>query len=357
MAAVLPAYGSDTPEEPILTVQGTVQQYTSSVYWMRDGATYHDEGIVASICTAPEGTEVYLRDLMPAWAEGWLKGESQDGELHFPSGQLVSKWGIGDIYMGATVKDHRTGNMNAVDEFVLTADTDGTYRLADRNGETVYIQAYLHDGTTLETDFGLVLTPFNCVEATPPADAEIMEYTRTYFDGVSKFPYSDVVTVARVDNNLWLEGFNGSSNGGFVAGSFTPEGDIFIPTGQYIGLSGSYAYFMFSGEKDSSTGDILDTAGLTLRKEGSGWASGQYGTLMFGVNRNQIEFRHNNFRLTPDESGVKDLPVAGADESVRTEYYDLTGRRLDGLCHGVCIAVRHYSDGRRVSVKETHIVK
>lgn len=350
MASLLPSYGQAAQDEPITAVDGTILKYTSSVYWIRDGATYHDEGIIASICTAADGNEVYIRDLMPAWEEGWLKGTIADGELHFPSGQLVSQWGVGDIYMDAAVKDRRTGNLNTVDEFVLIAGSEGSYRLADRNGETVYIRAYLHDGTILETDYGLILTPFNSIEAEPPAEAETAEYTRTYFDSVSKYPYSDTVTIATLGNDLWLEGFNGSSKG-FVAGTMLENGDIFIPSGQYAGQSGSYANYMFSAETDPVSGVTTDTPGLTLHKQDEGWSSGQNAMLMFGFNKDQIEFRQYNFWLAPvDTSGI--TTAAPDMEIIRTEYYDLTGRKLNSPASGVSIVVREYSDGTRTCSKE-----
>ena len=352
IAAVLPAYGSDAQKDPITSVEGSISRYSSSVYWIHEGNSYKDEGIIASICTAPDSTAVYIRDLMPAWEEGWLAGTISDDGLHFPSGQLVSKWGIGDIYMGAAVTDRRTGNYNTIDEFILTNEEGGGYRLADRNGETVYILAYLHDGTLLEADYSLVLTPFDSTEAEPPADAETSLYTRVYFDGVSKFPYSDVVTVACKGDDLWLEGFNGHESG-FVTGTMTETGDIFIPTGQYTGMSGAYASYMFSGEKDPSTGAIDETSGLTLRKKDSEWASGQYGTLMFGFNKDHIEYRHNNFVLTPYvESGVSTI-TKEEKECTGTEYFDLTGRKISGPCEGFYIVTRHYSDGTRESVKQS----
>lgn len=349
LAVALPIVASDSQQAPILNVEGNVQKYASSVYWIReDGSTSRDDGIIASICTASDGTDVYIRDLMPAWAEGWLKGSASEGELHFPSGQIVSQWGIGDIYMGAYIRDRRNGNMLPVDEFVLSPGENGTYTLADRGGETIYLKAYLLDGTTLETDYGLTLTPFNFTEAEPSADAKIEEYTRIYFDGISKYPYSDTVKVARKGSDLWLEGFNGSSTG-YVAGTLTDEGDIFIPSDQYVGQSGSYAFFMYAAVTNS--GIAIDTPGLTLYKEESGWASGQDALLMFGFNKEQIEFRHYNYRLEKyTTEGISSESIDS--ECVHTEYYDLTGRKVVQPCRGINIAVRKYADGTRRTVRE-----
>lgn len=298
-------------QSPVFDIDGQRSDYITSGYWASAsqgiGNFYFDIGILASVYDC-EDNKVYIEKLIPAWQEGLLEGTREGNRITLKSGQLVSQWGIGDIYIGGAVYNSRAEKYNPTESFSfdISAET-GELTLADSDtGQRVYLLAYLGDGTLLEANYGTLLDPFHEKVATPPADAETTSFIRTYFDDISKFPYKDVVHAAVSGSDIWLEGFSGTPDG-FVKGTVLDNGDITIPTGQLtIASTGTYVNYMFTAEKRAEDSQIYLTDALTLTKSGDTYSSRINDYIRYGFSENTIEYQRKHFILEPyDEMARK----------------------------------------------------
>lgn len=321
----------------------------------------HDIGIMATSCD--DGTAVWFNGVIPAWQEGWIKAVPADGKLVFASGQLMSSWAVGDIYMGGAVYNPRKEEYTLVESFALNINPEtGTLTLADTDsGERVYMLAYLDNGVIMEVEYGMTFTPFGETKPEPPAEAELGSWIRTYFDDISKFPYTDVVKVATLGNEIWLEGFSGATQG-FVKGEILPDGSISIPSGQLtVAACGTYINRMYAGKKNTEDNQIYPSEALVLAKDGDGYASGLYDYLRFGFDQENIEYQYKHYMLTPYDLSPRtpQRPSIGVVQRLTEEYpvpghfpgdiymtVEIPDTDVDGdiLDHD-CLAYRIYIDG------------
>lgn len=285
--------------------QGERHDYVVSSYWASGTQDitqfYFDIGIMASLYDGEDDTSVYLQGIMPAYQEKAIAGTRESDRMTFASGQLVSEWATGNMYIGGATYNSRSEQYTIIPTFSFDiSETDGLIKLNDTDsGQKVYLLAYLENGMILEADYNMMLTPFRETVAVPPADAEITPYVCTHFDDVSKFPYKAVVNTAVKGDEIWLEGFSGATTG-YVKGEIMKDGSIYIPTGQVtVAQPGTYINHMFTAKKNESDSQIYLTEAMILTPNGDSYSSERTDYIRYGYDESTIEYQYKQFTLDP----------------------------------------------------------
>lgn len=290
---------------PILSAEGERQNYISSNYWanaIQDMSNFtYDEGLVATIIYDNEDSSVYLDALVPSWQEGLLKGEAKDGVLIFQSDQLVSEWGVGNIYIGAATYDSKTDEYSLIESYSFSKSKEtGDYILNDtESGQRVYIVVYLENGMLIRLLYQMTLSPFNETTAIPPSDAKIEKKVLTHFDDINKYPYKGVIKTVTKGNEIWLEGFSGATTG-YVKGEILEDGSIRIPSGQLtVAYTGTHINYMYTASKSAEDGHFYPTDAIILTKNGDTYSSEPQDYIRYGYNEGSIDYQYKNFIVEP----------------------------------------------------------
>lgn len=314
---------------PIMSADGERRNYVTSSYWAsaaQDISRFsYDIGIMASVIAKEGDPTVYLQALIPAWQEGLLKGTESDNAITFESGQLVSQWGVGNIYIGGATYNPRSEEYIMIDSFTFgKSPEDGSLTLRDtESGQKVYIVTYLENGALMEVEYDVMLDPFDEVQPEPAADAKYSTVIVTHFDDISKFPYKNVARMAVKGSEVWLEGLSGAPEG-FVKGELLADGSIRIPTGQLTAAApGAYITHMYTASKSEEDSQIYFTGNLTLTKAGETYSSLRSDYIRYGYDESTIEYQRKHFIIEPYDMTLRKpaIPVINGVSELGDEDY------------------------------------
>lgn len=306
---------------------------------------------------ADDGKTVYFSNPLyapylsePIWIEGELSGNTLTVQPNQPMGTL----GQYDCYLGSA--DPATGRFNVTTPIVFDYNPDlGTFISEDGVLALMAFQnGSMLGALTYEVEFTMM-----------PMDSEVLDgaVTRKYTANVTnengQAPIESTVedVFSPVLGLHFIKGLMPTYSDGWMMAGAVSEGsdDIAVLGGQivsddvltYFGQSqattmpdfnNTYSIFTYNadGSYTQTTGDLLfDYFYGTDGKNEDYYSSVIYSDITLGA---------------PTQSGISSVET-DKGEPVATEYYDLSGRRVDAAAKGVTIRVDKYADGTSKAVK------
>ena len=191
-----------------------------------------------------DGTDIYVKGILPHCPEGWAKGTIEDGVATFPV-QCVGTYN-GSVYIylaayGDGAPAPVTFTYDANEEIYISED----YILANSYTDKFGFYYPYFDGMTIGEESVPELVEL-------PEGAEVVEYPfigTTYSSSTGSTEFESKVNVAVVGDDVYVQGLNEYVPEAWVKGSKDAEtGDIVFTTGQNLGVyeteSSSYQFFM-----------------------------------------------------------------------------------------------------------------
>lgn len=242
-------------------------------FWGYLFSTYQDGGAMMMVY-ADDGKTVYLKDPVSQAAAGtWVRAElSDDGKtLTMPLNQFIIyfedvEYGLITAWVDVTIDE--AGNISAtpnmdITEVTFTIGDDGTISLNGSSGDVNTFEGHglgliYDDDLTWAAylDWESVYTPFDATPVELPDGAELEEFSMKYVDSDGNAG-GQMVKVAMMDNDVYVQGFSSNVPDGVMKGTLTGN-KVLFPSDQYLGIGGSLFLNMMGLDADYNVLDNLE---------------------------------------------------------------------------------------------------
>ncbi len=252
-------------------------------FWGYLFTAYQDGGAMQMVF-ANDGKTVYLQDpISQAVAGTWVKAElSDDGKtLTMPLNQFIifyddMGYGLMTAWVDVTVDEDgyivATPNLD-IQEVTFTISDDGTISLDGSSGN---VDTFEGSGIGLiydddlswagYVDWGSVYTPFEATPVELPDGASLEDFSMSYVDSYGNAS-GEMVKVAMMDNNVYVQGFSSLVPDGVMKGTISGD-KVLFPSDQYLGIGSSRFLSMMGLDAEYSVLDNLvfdyDAASRTM---------------------------------------------------------------------------------------------
>lgn len=219
---------------------------------------------------------------------GYLEGTVTDNNLYLPSGQYVAGSSSGrQFYAGAAKFYPATGQFEMIDGLNITLNRKRT-KIQMEEGENcvVCVITYDLDGNIYMGQAKVYGTQIKDTVATVPADAVSATYKLQ--ERLSQaLDYRAKAQIAVRGNEVWLQGMDWCFTEGYVKGTINEQGNITVPTNQYMGVNYHQPHRVFAARLsggDSWTPEFqpLDAVTFTLDAATGSYTLGEGECLLFG---------------------------------------------------------------------------
>ena len=317
-----------------------------------------------------DGETVWLKNIAPIVSAGmdfWVKGKLVDGgtRILVQAGQAVS--GSYALYTlsytteeGVTQPTRISGEAipYTIDGDRISLDLPADGSVAVGTAMLSGSQAYLGDAGMFGTEF----QPMEQERTVQPAGLETEDYvmTYTYIDGGESrlsvkvgFDGTDMYIGGLFDN--YMEGNFNSPETAWIKGTFDGNKAVFKP-GQLI-MHAFYWYYLQPFRPVEYNGatyyESIEELTFTYNEATRTFTCGDIlAAEIYNTFNNAVYFPYISPTLAPAvTSGISRVDAEPQGEVVKTEYYTLSGMKVDKPQRGIYIKTMTYADGTRRSVK------
>lgn len=296
-------------DEIITNPEGEESLYSSTCLFLKSTGFAYGSGLASYVVVNNDKEDIYMRNFLPTSGmsrDVYVRGYYVENEelWHFPSGQLVGTIDGKNLYFGCL-------GLTSNDEVMLM--DDGLFEIAEdfsfvsQIAYSIVGQEFLicydEEGNVWGPVSELDMDKVTQIVANPPVDAAKVAYNISYDCCGDTFEtdiyHMDNYCEMAIDgSNIFLHNFD-FVMGGWVKGEKRANGDIFIPSGQLMGVNGNFIEYLFV--KRGEAPYLSDTDGLWLYYDASNgsYTSDQDVYLAIGFNPIEIEVHHWNYVLTP----------------------------------------------------------
>ena len=195
-----------------------------------------------------DGTDIYIKGILPHCPDAWAKGTLEDGVATFPVQFMGVYNGSVYIYLAAygSAPSPVTFTYNADDDMYQSTD----YILANSYTDKFGFYYPYFDGMTIGTESIPELVEL-------PEGAEVVEYpfVGTTYSSSGSAEFESTVNVAVVGDDVYVQGLNEYNTETWVKGTKSEDGKIVFPSGQNFGTfdynGTTYQFFMVGYDNDA----------------------------------------------------------------------------------------------------------
>ena len=261
------------PEPPtVITEQpeGELVTYEHASYLVQNEGYPIFNNPLVDIVYAPDGETVYIKGLVEAGFEGWLRGTISDGKIHVPLGQYI--YYDEDYYYGALISWGTSTLLGTdeygisyfeftpdptADEFTFTIDGDNLIMDNTTGGNqgdgAIGLAMVWDDGDQFfEMEYNTVLTPFVEPELiTDQPEGELKTYIRhgsfIWDEEVEQQDGEVYIVYAPDGETVYIQDIIAYSGMGTWVRGTIENGKIHVPTKQFIDWDYEYNYGIMLG--------------------------------------------------------------------------------------------------------------
>ena len=298
----------ENQSEIITDVEGDIVTYVSGGYYSMPGQGLGgigwEHGMIKKICYAPDGKTVYMSNILPAYMlDSWVKGSIEDGIITIPTRQLVQKdYGGYDICLVTAVYDAMRKELTEVDnvQFKVSDDRRTVTQLLLHDLMDVYIAASNQDDMVGQVVYGLEMAEINAEGAVPPADAVMSDYKVTHL--IYSWPSVQFASIAFSGEDVYVQGLAYNQIHNWVKGSLR-DGDIVIPSGQFVGLAGNYTNYAYGARITAGGYDLVpcDEIVLEYDSQSNAYRLPEDMAVRIGISEDDTEFEEYGIVYHPYE--------------------------------------------------------
>lgn len=212
------------------------------------------DGFVVYVCWGDDGKTAWIKNLS-TMGNVWVKGDIVGDTIEIDTAQPIMKDFQGVVWRLCFGYFNNNENVfTPVDKASFKFNEDRSFlELVDDSDENSKLVSFTMDpesGDLIQGFAGIRLTELNDEAVTVPQDATMQRYHYTaMFDG--SMEWDNMVWIATKDTDAYIQGMEWIYPHGYVKGKVLSNGNISIPSGQYLGLNGGYpSYYNFSDISD-----------------------------------------------------------------------------------------------------------
>lgn len=267
LAISMASYAADS-EIISSTPEGTLHPYVygaSEMSFLTSGGgfgSFQNQGYCTSIVV--NGDEIYVYNLIREYPgmDSWVKGTvNAEGVAEFTFPQDVALNGEQPLHVSMVKASGAAGSIvlgEATDDNVLRMTWDGTELvqiLPDGGGRYDGMVGLFNAEGEFRSygEIGLSYKVWNEEALTAPGDLELSEYHFAYNDQWNDPAYS-FIYLGTDGNEAWIQGLCKYLPGAWVKGSVDADGNITIPSAQYLGIYNDYFIFFYGADNAGATG-------------------------------------------------------------------------------------------------------
>ncbi len=255
-------------KDDMLPEGGTLTTYLSDMIVANIssyGVAWYEDSGLAMFVYRTDSEDVYVKNLS-TYSDTWVKGYAEEGSIWIPTGQPIMVSNKGSVYRLVTaVVDMNTNQMETRAGIRFYVDDDGKSLVMEESPDDSHVLGFytmvVEKGSISQAFSRIHLSELEVSPVSPPQEAEFRRYEYTAMLGGYQ-PWENRSWIAFDGNDVYVQGLEWIYPEGWVKGTLMNDGSIRIPTGQFLGLNGNYAYYYLAAEYD---GDITGNADVRAK--------------------------------------------------------------------------------------------
>lgn len=251
-------------------------------------------GLGMQLCFDADGKTVYMYNLIPSYqGKAWLKGTLENGIISIKSGQMVKEsnsYGL-PVYVGCAARNESGDGLVLMQDalFRISEDKSRIEQIFPAQ-ESLYVIAYDEEGHVGQLITELVFDRIGDAPM-PPESAEVKDYL--FYRDENGYDFN-LGAIATSGNDVYLRGVSHHLPNRWIKGVLD-NGDILIPTRQYVGLSGNYIVNCYCNKNNNP----VDNIRLIFDADNNSYSMEEGATLFFGTQEYEPEVYVTYLTLEP----------------------------------------------------------
>ena len=292
--------------------------------------------------------KVYIQNMMyPSLFDTYIEGELNGNTITIPNGQAIGTYGdtFNMVLCNMAVVEETDGVSFVPDqssEFTLTVDNEyGTIT----SGENSFLGIVTDDYKNTLTVGGIM--QFVPEDLFPAADEHEYTYDHEGYDTPMQ-TVNGTLEVISLGDYSYIKGLMPELNPDAWSFAYMENGNLTLSLPQIIDEDMAAVF------ADLNNGQIMtDPIAFTYDAASDCYTMSDYTLVnLFATSSNSLGYSdsYDNLKIKATTTGINKVESSDADV-VSTQYFDISGRRINSAQKGINVKVMKYSDGTTKTVK------
>lgn len=292
--------------------------------------------------------KVYIQNMMyPSLFDTYIEGELNGNTITIPNGQAIGTYGdtYNMVLCNMAVVEETDGVSFVPDqssEFTLTVDNEyGTIT----SGENSFLGIVTDDYRNTLTVGGIM--QFVPEDLFPAADEHEYTYDHEGYDTPMQ-TVNGTLEVISLGDYSYIKGLMPELNPDAWSFAYMENGNLTLSLPQIIDEDMAAVF------ADLNNGQIMtDPIAFTYDAASDCYTMSDYTLVnLFATSSNSLGYSdsYDNLKIKATTTGINKVESSDADV-VSTQYFDISGRRINSAQKGINVKVMKYSDGTTKTVK------
>lgn len=292
--------------------------------------------------------KVYIQNMMyPSLFDTYIEGELNGNTITIPNGQAIGTYGdtFNMVLCNMAVVEETDGVSFVPDqssEFTLTVDNEyGTIT----SGENSFLGIVTDDYKNTLTVGGIM--QFVPEDLFPAADEHEYTYDHEGYDTPIQ-TVNGTLEVISLGDYSYIKGLMPELNPDAWSFAYMENGNLTLSLPQIIDEDMAAVF------ADLNNGQIMtDPIAFTYDAASDCYTMSDYTLVnLFATSSNSLGYSdsYDNLKIKATTTGINKVESSDAD-IVSTQYFDISGRRINSAQKGINVKVMKYSDGTTKTVK------
>lgn len=292
--------------------------------------------------------KVYIQNMMyPSLFDTYIEGELNGNTITIPNGQAIGTYGdtFNMVLCNMAVVEETDGVSFVPDqssEFTLTVDNEyGTIT----SGENSFLGIVTDDYRNTLTVGGIM--QFVPEDLFPAADEHEYTYDHEGYDTPMQ-TVNGTLEVISLGDYSYIKGLMPELNPDAWSFAYMENGNLTLSLPQIIDEDMAAVF------ADLNNGQIMtDPIAFTYDAASDCYTMSDYTLVnLFATSSNSLGYSdsYDNLKIKATTTGINKVESSDADV-VSTQYFDISGRRINSAQKGINVKVMKYSDGTTKTVK------
>lgn len=295
-----------------------------------------------------DNNKVYIQNMMyPSLFDTYIEGELNGNTITIPNGQAIGTYGdtYNMVLCNMAVVEETDGVSFVPDqssEFTLTVDNEyGTIT----SGENSFLGIVTDDYRNTLTVGGIM--QFVPEDLFPAADEHEYTYDHEGYDTPIQ-TVNGTLEVISLGDYSYIKGLMPELNPDAWSFAYMENGNLTLSLPQIIDEDMAAVF------ADLNNGQIMtDPIAFTYDAASDCYTMSDYTLVnLFATSSNSLGYSdsYDNLKIKATTTGINKVESSDADV-VSTQYFDISGRRINSAQKGINVKVMKYSDGTTKTVK------